>query len=206
MARGQRTQSGSDDHPRITGLSVLGFKSISDKTRIDLRRLTILAGANSSSAEQFLSRSPGKGSTEMFEIEIDMVGRQHVALVFSRDPKEIVTIERMSYESDNDKRRISLWPKMTERDIDQQLAGDEQFQSFRRVLSRDKQNELTHLKVARNRCFLQVEISTPTIGERLGLAMTPAGALPGLPDFSSGNRISRAFQRIHCKYCPLMEI
>ncbi len=41
----------------ITGVSVSGYKSISEERRIDIRRLTILAGANSSGKSSILQPS-----------------------------------------------------------------------------------------------------------------------------------------------------
>jgi hypothetical protein len=49
MARGDRpSEKGPGDPPTITSISVAGFKSIGDEQTIEVRPLTLLAGANSS--------------------------------------------------------------------------------------------------------------------------------------------------------------
>ena len=212
MAKGRRTQPRSNDHPRITGLSVRGFKSISDRIKIDLRRLTILAGANSSgkssiiqpllllkqtldapfdpgalrisgpnvvftSSEQFLSKLPGVGQAEKFEIDVELMRSYRVGLIFARDPKEIVIIKQMTYNSKDKQRQVLLRPGMTNEEIDHQFADDKEFQSFRKIFTA-KDNEQPEVRLVRSRFFLQLELSTPEMGERLGLALSPAGALP----------------------------
>jgi predicted ATPase len=213
MPKRRTTRARSNDDPRITGLSVRGFKSISDRISIDVRRLTVLAGANSSgkssiiqpllllkqtldapfdpgalrisgpnvvftSAEQFLSKIAGIGQAGKFEIEVELMRDHRVGFTFARDPKEIVKIELMTYDSNNEKRRRRLRPGMTNEQIDREFADDKEFQSFRSIFRAKEEEQQPEVKLVRSRFFLQLELAAPRMSERFGLALSPAGALP----------------------------
>lgn len=106
-----------------------------------------------------------------------MMEDHSIAFVFARDPWEIVTINEMTYVSKLGKRMIRLWPEMTSDEIEQQMAGDDEFQVVSRFLDEEKQ--FAQVRLSRNRFFLQLKLSSPKMGDRVGLAISPAGTLPG---------------------------
>jgi predicted ATPase len=162
----------------ITRISVKGFKSLAEECSVEVRPLTILAGANSSgkssimqpllmmkqtleatydpgallldgpnvrftSAEQFLSRSPGNISAK-FTVALEMDGAASLNEVFINNPKSGMEIAEIAYR--NKEVVTILWPDMEREEI---IAAYPRW---------SKRSETSYaLKIERDRCFLELK-------------------------------------------------
>jgi hypothetical protein len=174
---------------RISGVTVRGFKSICAEQRIEIRPLTILAGANSSgkssfiqpllllkqtleapgdpgallldgpnvrftSAEQLLSRIPGKDCGRDFSIRLDLLQGESLELLFRRQERKGFEVERMSYVAP--KERTEITPSMTHEEILQILP--QPWKSLHQDLEKREKVAL-RWTVTRERCFLFLELT-----------------------------------------------
>lgn len=197
-----------DFPPGIAGISVRGYKSLYDECSIEIRPLTILAGANSSgkssimqpllllkqtleatydpgplllsgpnvrltSAGQLFSQLSEKNSTDSFSVQIEISNCQSLNTLFKKSAETGIEIAEMTY--GNEQERITLSYNMAGQDIMQaaeKLAGPLhplKEALFKReeieVIVSEAQKILVSWCVRRNRCFLEVVLSSG--GEKL---------------------------------------
>lgn len=162
----------------ITRISVNGFKSLAEECSVEVRPLTILAGANSSgkssimqpllmmkqtleatydpgallldgpnvrftSAEQFLSRSPGNISAK-FTVALEMNGAASLNEVFINNPQTGIEIAEIAYK---DKEGVTIFrPDMTRAEI---------MAAYPRRANQSKKAYTS--KIERERCFLELK-------------------------------------------------
>lgn len=140
----------ADQPATMKKIAVRGYKSIADEQQIELRPLTLLAGANSSgkssimqpvlllkqtleapsdpgpllldgpnvrftSAEQLLSKMPGKARRPEFAVRIELSSGPGLEVVFKRERGVGFELNAMSYSDDGDVRHIV--PKMSHDEI-----------------------------------------------------------------------------------------
>jgi hypothetical protein len=201
----------TDRPDTITKIAVRGFKSIANEQQIELRPLTLLAGANSSgkssmmqpilllkqtletpsdpgallldgpnvrftSAEQLLSKIPGKGTTFGFGVKIELSSGRRLDVVFKR--AEDVGFELIATDSSYGAESLRIVPNMSHDDVLKVLAESESFKRFATdgVKSETKEQ---HWSVHRERCFLSLVLSGEG-GPSLGTTtISPAG--PHIP-------------------------
>ncbi len=182
----------------ISKIAVRGFKSISDEQQIELRPLTLLAGANSSgkssimqpvlllkqtleapsdpgsllldgpnvrftSAEQLLSRIPGRGKAFEFGVKIGLSSGQGLEVVFGR--AEGVGFELVATKSSYGAENLRITPDMSHDEILKVVA--ESVKQF----ATDHVMKGRRWSVHRERCFFSLLLSaeegrflsTPTV-------------------------------------------
>src|SRR4030042_1766679 len=136
----------ADQPVTIAKIAVRGFKSIADQQQIELRPLTLLAGANSSgksslmqpilllkqtleapsdpgpllldgpnvrftSAEQLLSKMPGKTRISEFAVRIELSSGSRIEVVFKRERATGFELNAMNYRDNGEQLHIA--PDMT---------------------------------------------------------------------------------------------
>jgi predicted ATPase len=152
MAKAKNDEALSGVYPgAITQIDVAGFKSISDEQRLEIRPLTILAGANSSgkssmmqplllvkqtleagfnpgalwllgpnvkatSADQLLSRTRKRPSSDAFELGMRTNAGDHFRTVFRKEHKTGFRIDQMEF-GGKTQTTTTLWPEMTSSEI-----------------------------------------------------------------------------------------
>jgi hypothetical protein len=110
------------------------------------------------SADQILSKLPGKTSNSTFTVGIEVDGTQYIEDTFrKKKPKQGFELVEMTFQSDN--RHESLRPGMPQNEIESVLP--KVFQNIRESFA--KTEGTLQWYVSRNRCFLQVGLR-PTGG------------------------------------------
>lgn len=173
---------------RMSGVTVRGFKSICTEQHIEIRPLTILAGANSSgksslmqpllllkqtleapgdpgallldgpnvrftSADQLLSRSPGRNCGEDFSLKLDLTEQESLEVAFRRELGKGFTVDRMVYVSGQESAIVK--PGMSHAEIVKILP--QPFKSLHRDLAEREKG--LRWAVSCERCFLAFELS-----------------------------------------------
>lgn len=171
----------------ITAISVRGFKSLYDESRIEIRPLTILAGANSSgkssimqpllllkqrletaydpgpllldgpnvhftSAEQILSRVPGRPGVTRFTIEYEVKGVQSLGNTYGKLPNENFALLETVYRFREG--TITLRPDMTHAEI---LSAFDSLPDFKEYLENWATSRSWHWRVTQGEYFLALE-------------------------------------------------
>jgi hypothetical protein len=184
----------------ISKIAVRGFKSISDEQEIELRPLTLLAGANSSgkssimqpilllkqtleapsdpgpllldgpnvrftSAEQLLSRIPGRDRAFEFGVKIRLSSDHGLEVIFRR--AEGVGFELVATNSSYGAESLRIAPKMSYDEILKVVA-----ESVKRFAT-DSVMKGRRWSVYRERCFFSLRLS----GEESRFLSTPAISL-----------------------------
>jgi len=174
----------ADRPDTITKIAVRGYKSIADEQQIELRPLTLLAGANSSgkssimqpvlllkqtleapsdpgpllldgpnvrftSAEQLLSKMPGRARKPEFAVRIELSNGPSLEVVFKHKEDVGFEVDEMSYTDDG--RDLHLKPNMSHNDILRVLPPSEQ--AISSMVERQAQETL-YWSICRDRCFL----------------------------------------------------
>lgn len=178
----------------ITSVEIQGYKSLREPAELEVRPLTVLAGANSSgkssamqpllllkqtldapydpgplllhdshvkftSTDQLLTKAPGRELAESFEVVLRLGETLRLQTLFRKVSTTKFEIERMTSESEEGE--LSLWPGMSQKQIEGQLGKDQlddvaRWRDRRSVLPR--RGEL-RLRVTRERCFLTLVLS-----------------------------------------------
>src|SRR5438552_2754974 len=183
----------------ITAIAVRGYKSICNELRMELRPLTILAGANSSgkssimqpilllkqtlenpfdpgvfrlsgpnvrftSADQLLSKVPGKIETESFALRLEKGERAKVGLTYKKVEGKGFDIESLEYSNGDGEGRIT--EQLTHEEILQMLP--EPMRKFHEDFPHPQAKGEWRWVAYRERCFLAFALSRKgTPAERL---------------------------------------
>lgn len=198
------------DRPEtISKIVVRGFKSIVDEQQIELRPLTLLAGANSSgkssmmqpilllkqtleatsdpgallldgpnvhftSADQLLSKMPGKGRTFEFGVKTELSSGRRLEVVFKR--AQGVGFELIATDSRYGAKSLRIVPNMSHDDILKVLAESLE-ESFKNLAADNGKSEIKrqHWSAHRERCFFSF-VRSGEAGQFLGTTtISPAG-------------------------------